>query len=64
VIKYNRHRAEKHGWMGNQSPNGVPQGNMPDLIPVAWRPTAPHCPPELIASALGIPESLPPAPEA
>jgi hypothetical protein len=32
-----RHKTKQYGWFGNQSNEGVPQGDAPDLVPVAWR---------------------------
>jgi hypothetical protein len=50
-----RHKSAEYGWFGNQSNAGVPRGHAHDMIPVAWRPTVPDCPAEMIADALGIP---------
>lgn len=51
----NRFKTEEYGFFGNQSNNGIPQGNAPDLVPVAWRKAVPQCPATLIAKELGIP---------
>lgn len=53
-----RFRTEEYGFFGNQSNDGVPRKNAPDLVPVAWRDAVPQCPAELIAKALGIPLTL------
>jgi hypothetical protein len=49
------HKSPKYGWFGNQSNEGIPQGDAYDLVPVAWRVSATDCPAKLIASVLGIP---------
>ena len=48
-------RSLKYDWFGNQSDAGVPQHDGPDLVPVAWKYSAPMCPAELIAEVLGVP---------
>lgn len=54
----NRIKTMEYGFFGNQSDNGVPQRDAPDLVPVAWRKAVPSCPATLIAEALGIPLTL------
>lgn len=56
-------KDQKYGWFGNQSNAGVPRKDLPDMIPVAWRPAVPWCPPRLIASCLEIPIEPPEEPE-
>jgi hypothetical protein len=51
----NQFKTEKYGFFGNQSNDGVPRRDGPDLKPVAWRRAVPSCPATLIAEALGIP---------
>lgn len=51
----NRFKSAEYGFFGNQSNDGVPQRDAPDLRPVAWRKAVPSCPPDLIAKALGVP---------
>lgn len=51
----NQHKTEEYGFFGNQSNDGVPRKDGPDLKPVAWRPAVRMCPPEIIAAALGVP---------
>lgn len=45
-----RHKTKEYGWFGNQSKDGVPQGDAPDLVPVAWRPAI--VPTDLVARFL------------
>lgn len=54
----NRIKTDEYGFFGNQSNDGVPQRDAPDLVPVAWRKAVPNCPAEIIAEALGIPLTL------
>lgn len=54
----NRIKSEEYGFFGNQSNDGVPQRDGPDLVPVAWRKAVPSCPAEIIAKALGVPLTL------
>jgi hypothetical protein len=54
-LKSNRHRTEEYGFFGNQSKDGVPRRDGPDLVPVAWRKAVPSCPAALIAEVLGVP---------
>lgn len=54
----NRIKTKEYGFFGNQSNDGVPQRDAPDLVPVAWRKAVPSCPATLIAEALGIPVTL------
>jgi hypothetical protein len=53
-----RFKTQEYGFFGNQSNDGVPQRDGPDLVPVAWRRAIPQCPAALIAEALGIPLTL------
>lgn len=48
-------KSKEHFWFGNKDPDRVPRMGQPDLLPVAWRPSAPDCPAELIAAVLGVP---------
>lgn len=50
-----RNKSEEYGFFGNQSNDGVPQRDAPDLVPVAWRKAVPFCPPSIIAQVLGVP---------
>lgn len=50
-----RFKTEEYGFFGNQSNEGVPRRDGPDLVPVAWRPAVMQCPSALIAEALAIP---------
>ena len=50
-----RFKTVEYGFFGNQSNDGVPRRDGPDLVPVAWRPAVPMCPPEIIAEVLGVP---------
>lgn len=52
VIVYGRHKTEEYGWFGNQSKDGVPTGDGPDLIPVAWREPSPRIPIEMMEAFL------------
>jgi hypothetical protein len=54
-LKSRRFKTEEYGFFGNQSNDGVPRRDGPDLVPVAWRHAVPDCPATLIAEALGIP---------
>jgi hypothetical protein len=45
-----RHKTKDYGWFGNQSKDGVPQKDAPDLVPVAWRPV--NVPTDLVAKFL------------
>ena len=54
----NRIKTKEYGFFGNQSDNGVPQRDAPDLVPVAWRKAVPDCPATIIAEALHIPVTL------
>lgn len=47
-IVHNRHKSKEHGWFGNESNDGIPQANGPDLVPVAWRWPAPEIPLEMM----------------
>lgn len=47
-IVHNRHKSKKYGWFGNQSDDGVPNGDGTDLLPVAWRWPTPDVPLELM----------------
>lgn len=51
-IKRSCHKSAEYGWFGNHSNDGVPSGDAPDPIPVAWREPIPPCPVDLIAAAL------------
>lgn len=51
----NAHKSEEYGFFGNQSNDGVPRREGPDLKPVAWRPAVPQCPSQLIADVMGVP---------
>jgi hypothetical protein len=51
----NRNKSAEYGFFGNQSNDGVPQRDAPDLVPVAWRKAVPSCPATLIADVLGLP---------
>ena len=50
-----RFRHPEYGWFGNQSNDGIPRGDLPDLMPIAWRYAVPDCPAELIAEVLRLP---------
>lgn len=54
-----RFKSEEYGWFGNQSPDGIPQRDGPDLIPVAWRLSIPDCPVEIVQ---GFIDKRPPQP--
>lgn len=54
----NRIKTKEYGFFGNQSDNGVPQRDAPDLVPVAWRKAVPSCPAIVITEALHIPITL------
>lgn len=47
-LQIRRFKSVEYGWFGNQSAEGVPQKDGPDLIPVAWRHATPDCPAELV----------------
>lgn len=53
-----RFKHPEYGFLGNQSNDGVPRRDGPDLVPVAWRKAVPDCPAELIAEVMGIPLTL------
>jgi hypothetical protein len=48
-------RSKDYEFFGNKNKNHVPQHDLPDLIPVAWRYETPDPAPEMIAEILGIP---------